>query len=111
MRRNTFILAVLFALGSIATTTAQTLQQRESIDDINTMLERNRWGEARMALERFSSELDPIVDYNDVVWAEYYKVRCAMELGDADVVSAMENYLKRYPASPYRNDMQIMLAC
>lgn len=111
MRRNTFILAVLFALGSIATTTAQTLQQRESIDDINTMLERNRWGEARMALERFSSELDPIVDYNDVVWAEYYKVRCAMELGDADVVSAMENYLKRYPASPYRNDMQFMLAC
>ena len=112
MRRNAFIAAVLFALASFATpATAQTTDKRERIDDINTMLERRRWGEARMALERLSSELNPIIDYNDVVWAEYHKVRCAMELGDSEVVSAMENYVKRYPASVYRNTMQFMLAC
>lgn len=112
MRRNAFIVAVLFALTSFATpTTAQTTDKRERIDDINTMLERRRWGEARMALDRLSSELNPIVDYNDIVWVEYHKVRCAMELGDNEVVAAMENYLKRYPASVYRNTMQFMLAC
>ena len=112
MRRNAFIVAVLFALTSFATpTTAQTTDKRERIDDINTMLERRRWGEARMALDRLSSELNPIVDYNDIVWVEYHKVRCAMELGDSEVVAAMENYLKRYPASVYRNTMQFMLAC
>ena len=112
MRRNAFIVAVLFALTSFATTaTAQTTDKRERIDDINTMLERRRWGEARMALERFSQELSPVVDYNDVVWVEYHKVRCAMELGDNEVVAAMENYLKRYPASIYRNTVQFMLAC
>ena len=112
MRRNAFIVAVLFALTSFATpTTAQTIDKRERIDDINTMLERRRWGEARVALNRLSSELNPIVDYNDIVWAEYHKVRCAMELGDSEVVSAMESYLKRYPASVYKNTMQFMLAC
>ena len=112
MRRNAFIVAVLFALASFATTaTAQTTDKRERIDDINTMLERRRWGEARMALERFGEELNPIVDYNDIVWVEYHKVRCAMELGDNEVVAAMESYLKRYPASIYRNTVQFMLAC
>lgn len=112
MRRNTFIVALFFALTSFATpATAQTIDKRERIDDINTMLERRRWGEARMALERFSDELNPIVDHNDVAWAEFHKVRCAMELGDSEVEAAMENYLKRYPASTYRNTMQFMLAC
>ena len=112
MRRNTFIVAVLFALSSFATiTTAQTIDKRERIDDINTMLERRRWGEARMELERFSAELNPIVDYNDVAWAEYYKVLCAMELGESEVVAAMESYVKRFPTSVYRNTMQFMLAC
>lgn len=112
MRRNAFIVAVLFALSSFATTTvAQTTDKRERIDDINTMLERRRWGEARMALEKFGSELNPIIDYNEVVWAEYKKVLCAMELGDSEVVAAMEGYLKRFPASAYRNTVQFMLAC
>ena len=112
MRRNAFIVAVLFALTSFATpATAQTIDKRERIDDINTMLERRRWGEARVALDRLSSELNPVIDYNDVVWAEYHKVRCAMELGDVEAVSAMENYVKRFPASIYRNSMQFMLAC
>ena len=112
MKKNTFIAAVLLVLASFATpATAQTIDKREHIDDINTMLERRRWGEARMALDRFSSELNPVIDYNEVVWAEYYKVRCAMELGDSEVEAAMANYLKRYPASVYRNSMQFMLAC
>ena len=112
MRRNAFIVAVLFALSSFATTTtAQTTDKRERIDDINTMLERRRWGEARMALDRFSAELNPIVDYNDIAWVEYQKVLCAMELGDSEVDSAMERYIERFPASPYRNAMQFMYAC
>ena len=112
MKRSTIIAAVLLVFASLTTpATAQTTDKRERIDDINTMLERRRWGEARMALERFSSELNPVIDYNEVVWAEYYRVRCAMELGDAEVEAAMENYLKRYPASMYRNSMQFMLAC
>ena len=112
MKRSTFIAAVLLVLASLTIpATAQTTDKRDRIDDINTMLERRRWGEARMALDRFSSELNPVIDYNEVVWAEYYKVRCAMELGDAEVEAAMANYLKRYPASMYRNSMQFMLAC
>jgi outer membrane protein assembly factor BamD (BamD/ComL family) len=112
MRRNAFIVAVLFALSSFATTTtAQTTDKRERIDDINTMLERRRWGEARMALDRFSAELNPIVDHNDIAWVEYQKVLCAKELGDSEVDSAMESYIERFPASPYRNAMQFMYAC
>lgn len=112
MRRNAFIVAVLFALSSFATTTtAQSTEKRERIDDINTMLERRRWGEARMALERFSAELNPIADHNEIAWAEYFKVLCAMELGDSEIESAMENYIKRYPTSPYCNTVQFMRAC
>lgn len=112
MRRNAFIVAVLFALSSFATTTtAQTTDKRERIDDIKTMLERRRWGEARMELERFSAELNPIVDYDDIAWAEYYKVLCASELGDSEVEEAMQSYIERFPTSPYCNVVQFMHAC
>lgn len=90
---------------------AQLPARSKRVDDIETMLERRRWGEARVALERFSRELNPVVDVHDVEWAAYHKMRCAVELGAADAEIMMDNFIAEYPSSIYRPNVVFMMAC
>lgn len=90
---------------------AQVPDKRARVEHIESMLDRNRWGDARVALLEFEKGLDPITDRRDVEWVEYHKVLCAMELGSGDVEALMESYVERFPASIYRNKMSFIMAC
>lgn len=112
MRKRIFRLAILLFATTVTTqTVAQVPERSERIDDIEAMLERRRWGEARVALDRFRSELNPVVDMHDLEWAEYHKMRCAVELGAADAEIMMDNFISQYPSSVYRPNVIFMMAC
>lgn len=90
---------------------AQIPDKRVRMEHIESMLERNRWGDARVALLEFEKGLDPITERRDIEWVEYNKILCAMELGSGDIEALMANYVERYPASIYRNRMSFIRAC
>ena len=90
---------------------AQIPDKRVRVEHIESMLERNRWGDARVALLEFEKGLDPITERRDIEWVEYNKIVCAMELGSGDIEALMANYVERYPASIYRNRMSFIRAC
>ena len=112
MRKRIFRLAILLFATTVTTqTVAQVPDRSERIDDLEAMLERRRWGEARVALDRFRSELNPVVDMHDLEWVEYHKMRCAVELGAADAEIMMDNFISQYPSSVYRPNVIFMMAC
>lgn len=112
MRRKIITLAVLVFLAAMpCSVEAQIPDKRANLEYIESMLERNRWGDARVALSAVSSKLDPISDRRDIEWVEYYKVLCALELGVGDVESMMENYVERFPTSVYSDHIPFMMAC
>jgi TolA-binding protein len=90
---------------------AQIPDKRTNIEYVEGMLERNRWGDARVALLRADEGLDPIANRRDIEWVEFYKVLCAMELGSGDVTTMMDNYMERFPTSIYSHHMPFMMAC
>ena len=89
MQRYIFIvlMIVVAAVVSVTPLCAQRVELREFKGDIESMLERRRWGEARMLLRDFQRGLDPVRDMSDVEWAAYNSVRCAVELGAAEADS------------------------
>ena len=112
MKKSIFVLATLLLSTSIVVdAVAQIPSRRERVDDIETMLERGRWGEALVALERYRRGLDPIKDVRQIEWSRYHTVRTAVELGAADAELLMEDFVDSYPASVYRNSILFMQAC
>lgn len=110
MRKGLYISLLFLVLSSVGMGLYAQEQRREHVNDIETMIGRSRWGEARAHLERLTTELDPVTDYDDMVWAEYHKVRCAVELGAADAEAMMLTFLERYPASRYTTSVRFMHA-
>ena len=112
MKKSIIRFTVLLVAAVIAVDAmAQIPAHRGRVDDIETMLERGRWGEARVALERYRRDLDQIKDVREIEWSYYHTVRCAVELGAADAELMMEDFVERYPASVYRNSILFMRAC
>lgn len=112
MKKSIVRFAILLVAAVIAVDAmAQIPARSERVDDIETMLERGRWGEARVALERYRRDLDPIKDVREIEWSRYHTVRCAVELGAADAELMMEDFIDNYPASVYRNSILFMRAC
>ena len=111
MRRQ--IISFLVLVGTIATA-GNVVAQEPSVAsrraEIEAMLERCRWGEAYDALVALEGDIDHMTMGHDAEWVAYQKVRAAVELGVADAESLMENFIAKYPASIYRNDMLFMLA-
>lgn len=103
------VLMLLMAMPKGAV--AQIPDRRAEMEHIESMLERSRWGDAYMAIDRFSASLDPIVDNRDIEWAEYQRVLCAMELGSADFEALMQDYVDSYPSSIYANKVSFLNAC
>ena len=111
MRRIIFKFAIsLLATVVVSESMAQVPLSSGRVGYVESMLERGRWGEARVALNRLGRELDPIVDAGTVEWVEYHKMRCAVELGAADADIMMESFIEQYPWSIYRNSVMFMLA-
>lgn len=112
MQRYIFrvLMIVVAAVVSVTPLCAQRVELRELKGDIESMLERRRWGEARMLLRDFQRGLDPVRDMSDVEWAAYNSVRCAVELGAAEAESMMAHFIEKYPASVYCNSVAFMAA-
>ena len=111
MRRQ--IISFLVLVGTIATA-GNVVAQEPSVAsrraEIEAMLERCRWGEAYDALVALEGDIDHMTMGHDAEWVAYQKVRTAVELGVAEAESLMEDFIAKYPASIYRNDMLFMLA-
>lgn len=111
MRRK--IISFLVFVGTIATAgnvVAQDPGVAGRRTEIESMLERGRWGEAYDALVALEREINPITMSHDAEWVEFQKVRSSVEIGVAEPERMMEEFLAKYPASIYRNDMLFMLA-
>ena len=112
MRRTILTLAAVLCVATAPVELAAQIPDRETqTTAVESMLERRRWGDARVALNDLVAELDPIKDKRQMEWAEYQMVRCVVELGIDDAVQYMEHFLERYPSSLYRNSVAFMIAC
>lgn len=112
MRRTILTLAAVLCVATAPVELAAQIPDRETqTTTVESMLERRRWGDARVALNDLIAELDPIKDKRQMEWAEYQMVRCVVELGIDDAVQYMEHFLERYPSSLYRNSVAFMIAC
>ena len=112
MRKTIITIAAMLLLLSLPAELAAQIPDKESqMSQAESLLERRRWGQARVALDRLVDELDPVKDKQEVEWVEYQKVRCAVELGLDNAVEVMESYIKSYPSSLHRNSVAFMIAC
>ena len=111
MRREIIFGALLLCLVLLPCgADAQVSDKVKGFDYVESMLQRRRWGEARVELERLGAQLNPVTQSAEVEWVEYHKVRCAVELGVGNELGMMKEYLRRYPQSLHRNDMAFMIA-
>ena len=100
MRRK--IISFLVFVGTIATAgnvVAQDPGVAGRRTEIESMLERGRWGEAYDALVALEREINPISMSHDAEWVEFQKLRSSVEIGVAEPERMMEDFLEKYPAS------------
>ena len=82
--------------------------QRSNIEEL---IERKRWADAKLSLLEYRSTLDAIQDIYDLEWVDYNLVCCYVELGSAEAEQLMLSFLERYPSSQHANRMRFLLAC
>ena len=87
---------------------AQTDDPKANIEEL---IVRKRWSDARQMLTEYRSELDAIKDRYELEWVDYQLVCCQVELGSQESVQYMVDYMKRYPQSQNANRMRFMLGC
>ena len=69
MRKTIITIAAMLFLLSLHTELAAQIPDKESqISQAESLLERRRWGQARVALDRLVDELDPVNDKQEVEW-------------------------------------------
>ena len=111
MRRQIISFLVLAsAVFTAADAVAQGPDIAERRADIEDMLDRGRWGEAYEALSELEGDINPITMSHQAEWVHYQKVRTSVELGAAEAEIMMIDFVAKYPASIYRNDVLFMLA-
>ena len=111
MRKGFVTIILLLSAGVAANmAVAQSIERHGDREHIEDMLERNRWGDARVELQEFIEGLDPVYDYYEQGWAEYQMVRSAVGLGDVQTESLMLDYIESYPEGAYTNTMRYLLA-
>ena len=111
MRREIVLAVMLLGFALLPCgADAQVSDKVKGFDYVESMLQRRRWGEARVELERLGAELNPVTQSAEVEWVEYHKLRCAVELGVGNELNMMKCYLDSYPQSLHRNDVAFMIA-
>ena len=111
MRRK-LISLILLLFVAVCTVDAVALSpdERHKIEDARAMLAANRWYDAKRILADLMDGLDAVADAETYEWAVYERVRCDVELGTANAEAMMLDYVGRYPASEYANNMNLLLA-
>jgi TolA-binding protein len=99
---------VTLGTASAALTTSHPDAQRDNIEEL---LERKRWADAKLSLLEYRSELDPVKDLYAIEWADYNLVCCHVELGSQEAERLMQGFMSRYPSSQHSNRMRFMLGC
>mgnify|MGYP003288671894 FL=1 len=111
MRRKIITLALLWMVSLVPVAADGYNPQLDRMrNQAEELLERRRWADAKQALKRLRSELDPVENRYDMEWVDYHLVRCVVELGTPDAEAMMLGYLEQYPAGLHSNRMQFMLA-
>ncbi len=112
MQKKIITLA-LFSLLALAPSVAEAAATSPDArrGNIEELIERKRWADAKLSLLEYRSQLDAVTDLYDLEWADYNLVCCQVELGSAEAEQLMLGFMKRYPSSQQANRMRFMLAC
>ena len=99
---------VIFATAAEALPLALSHEPRANIEEL---IERRRWADAKLSLKDYRKELDVVKDRYELEWVDYQMVCCQVELGSSEAVKYMLDFMKHYPQSQHANRMRFMLAC
>lgn len=112
MQKKIITLA-LFSLLALAPNVAEAVATSPDSrrGNIEELIERKRWADAKLSLLEYRSQLDAVKDLYDLEWADYNLVCCQVELGSMEAEELMLGFMKRYPSSQQANRMRFMLAC
>ena len=105
----TLALFSLLALVSVVASASPSAPD-ERRANIEELIERKRWADAKILLLEYRSEIDDVKDLYDLEWVDYNLVCCQVELGSADAEQLMLGFMRRYPSSQQANHMRFMLA-
>ncbi|MEE1168751.1 MAG: hypothetical protein UHS52_06975, partial [Alistipes sp.] len=67
--------------------------------NIEELIERKRWADAKLSLLEYRSQLDAVKNLYDLEWADFNLVCCYVELGSQEAEELMLGFMKRYPSS------------
>lgn len=79
--------------------------------NIEELIERRRWGDARLSLMEYRQQLDEVANRYELEWVDYQLVCCQVELGSEEAERHMMAFMERYPQSQHANRMLFMLGC
>lgn len=102
-------LVLLFLVATVGNVVAQVPDVDSRIVDARDMLDRKCWGEAQIILEGLADDI-PQSRVRDLEWVEFELVRCAVELGVANVEDMANDFIATYPSSIYANEVYFIKA-
>ena len=112
MRKKIISLALLSMLSLASEVYAMPAPQSDNPKaDIEELIVRNRWSDARFLLTEYREKLNAVKDRYELEWVDYQLVLCQVELGSTDAVKYMLDFMKRYPQSQHANRMLYELGC
>ena len=112
MRKKVISIALLSLVVFAATAEASPSVQGDGPRaNIEELIERCRWADAKLSLGDYRKQLDPVKDRYELEWVDYQIVCCQVELGSLESVKYMLDFMQRYPQSQHANRMRFMLAC
>ena len=103
----------LFSLLAFTSAEASTVVVSPEVrrSNIEELIERKRWADAKLSLLEYRSQLDAVKNLYDLEWADFNLVCCQVELGSQEAEELMLGFMKRYPSSQQANRMRFMLGC
>ena len=100
-------LSLVALMPMMAPASQPDIRQRKAL--IEDMMQRNRWGDARIMLDRMAEELDEEKNRYDMEWVDYQRIYCDMGLGVSDIDAMMSRYVEKYPQGRYSNSVLFLL--
>lgn len=112
MRRKIISLTMLSLVTlSSAVVAMPNVQNNEPKANIEELIVRRRWADAKYSLIEYRKGLDDVKQRYELEWVDYQLVCCCVELGSSEAVKYMLDFMERYPQSQHANRMRFMLGC
>ena len=107
-RRQKWIAGLLcaFPLAMAAQQTEPLTGPQRLFEDGKILFERHDYAAARQTLERYLQNQECNISHEE---ADYMMACTAYELQLSDAMQQLQNYLKKYPESRYRNRVQALI--